>query len=150
MSRSTRLCRLAAEPDPTAVRESPHGWDAASPYGRREVVSRQIHGGDFAQNRIFGSPGKRVISIGWTVKLSIARQARKRMRAKGGGYRRDHLRALAQRVEVDAKEVRIMCGKSELLRTLVAASGAKTAGFGVPSLAPKWLPGPDSNQRPTG
>ena len=35
-----------------------------------------------------------------------------------GGYRRDHLRALAQRVEVADAEVRIMGSKSELLRTL--------------------------------
>jgi homoserine dehydrogenase len=48
-----------------------------------------------------------------------------------GGY-------YAQRVEVDAKEVRIMGSKSVLLRTLVAASRAKTAGFGVPSFVPKW------------
>jgi hypothetical protein len=54
------------------------------------------------------------------------------------GYRRDYLRALAQRVEIDAKELRIMGSKSELLRTLVAASSAKTAGFGVPSSVPKW------------
>jgi len=27
------------------------------------------------------------------------------MRVEGGGYRRDHLRALAQRIEVDAKEL---------------------------------------------
>jgi hypothetical protein len=52
------------------------------------------------------------------------------MRTETGGYRRDHLRALAQRFKVGAK--------SELLRTLVAASGAKTAGFGVPSFVPKW------------
>src|SRR5262249_573186 len=38
---------------------------------------------------------------------TFARQARNRMRTESGGYRRDHLRALAQRVEVDAKEVRI-------------------------------------------
>jgi hypothetical protein len=49
-----------------------------------------------------------------------------------------HLRALAQRVEVEANEVRIMGSKSVLLRTLVAASSAITAGFGVPSLLPKW------------
>jgi hypothetical protein len=47
---------------------------------------------------------------------TFAGHARKRMRTKGGGYRRDHLRALAQRVEVDAKEVRIMDSKSVLLR----------------------------------
>jgi site-specific DNA recombinase len=69
---------------------------------------------------------------------TFARQARKRMRTESGGYRRDHLRALAQRVEVDAKEVRIMGSKSVLLRSLVVASSAKTAGFGVPSFVPKW------------
>ena len=68
----------------------------------------------------------------------FARTARKRMRTESGGYRRDYLRALAQRVEVDAKELRIMGSKSELLRTLVAASSAKPAGFGVPSSVPKW------------
>src|ERR1700716_3796949 len=68
----------------------------------------------------------------------FASQARRRMRTESGGYRRDHLRALAQRIEVDVKEVRIMGSKSVLLRTLVAASSAKTAGFGVPSFVPKW------------
>ena len=76
---------------------------------------------------------------------TFATQARRRMRTESGGYRRDHLRALAQRIEVDAKEVRIMGSKSELLRTLVAASSAKTAGFGVPSSVPKWRARRDSN-----
>ena len=76
---------------------------------------------------------------------SFARTARKRMRTESGGYRRDHLRALAQRVEVDAKEVRIMGAKSVILRALVAASSAKTAGFGVPSFVPKWRTRHDSN-----
>jgi site-specific DNA recombinase len=76
---------------------------------------------------------------------TFARQARKRMRTESGGYRRDHLRALAQRVEVDAKEVRIMGSKSALLRTLIAVSSAKTAGFGVPSSVPKWRARRDSN-----
>jgi DNA invertase Pin-like site-specific DNA recombinase len=69
---------------------------------------------------------------------TFARAARKRMRIDGGGYRRDHLRALAPRVEVDQKELRVMGLKSVLLRTLVAASSAKTAGLGVPSSVPKW------------
>jgi hypothetical protein len=60
---------------------------------------------------------------------TFARTARKRMRTESGGYRRDYLRALAQRVEVDAQELRIMGSKSELLPTLVAASSAKTGGF---------------------
>jgi site-specific DNA recombinase len=76
---------------------------------------------------------------------AFARTARKRMRTEGGGYRRDYLRALAQRVEVDAKELRIMGSKSELLSTLVAASSAKTVGFGVPSSVPKWRARRDSN-----
>jgi site-specific DNA recombinase len=76
---------------------------------------------------------------------TFARTARRRMRTESGGYRRDHLRALAQRVEVDAKEVRIMGSKSALLRTLVAVSSAKTAGFGVPSFVPKWRARRDSN-----
>jgi site-specific DNA recombinase len=76
---------------------------------------------------------------------TFARTARKRMRIEGGGYRRDYLRALAQRVEVDAQELRIIGSKSELLRTLVAASSAITAGFGVSSSVPKWRTRHDSN-----
>jgi site-specific DNA recombinase len=67
------------------------------------------------------------------------------MRTENGDYRRDHLRALVQRVEVDQKELRIMGSKSALLRALVAASSAKTAGFGVPSSVPKWRARHDSN-----
>jgi site-specific DNA recombinase len=76
---------------------------------------------------------------------AFAKTVRKRVRTEGGGYRRDYLRALAQRVEVDAQELRIMGSKSELLRTLVVASSAKTAGFGVPSFVPKWRARRDSN-----
>jgi len=59
---------------------------------------------------------------------------------EGGGYRRDHLRALAQRVEVDREEVRIMGSKSNLLRVL-AANGVGTAVGGVPTVVPKWRRG---------
>jgi hypothetical protein len=52
---------------------------------------------------------------------------------------------VAQRVEVDAKEVRIKGSKSVLLRMLVAAESAKTAGFDVPSFVPKWRARRDSN-----
>ncbi|HMA70096.1 MAG TPA: hypothetical protein VKP67_01180 [Xanthobacteraceae bacterium] len=76
---------------------------------------------------------------------TFARVARKGVRTESGGYRRDHLRALAQRVEVDAEEIRIMAAKSVLLRTLVAASSAKSAMFGVPSFVPKWRARRDSN-----
>jgi site-specific DNA recombinase len=67
------------------------------------------------------------------------------MRTESGSYRRDHLRALAQRVEVDTKEVRIMGSKSVLPRTLVAASSAKTADFGVTRFAPKWRAAADED-----
>ncbi len=67
------------------------------------------------------------------------------MRLENGGYRRDHLRALAQRVEVADKEVRIMGTKSELLRTLVAASGGKSVAFGVQSSVLKWRARRDPN-----
>jgi site-specific DNA recombinase len=64
------------------------------------------------------------------------------------GYRRDHLRALAQRVEVADDEVRIMGSKSELLRTLVAASSGQSAAFGVHSSVLKWRARRDSNSQP--
>ena len=80
---------------------------------------------------------------------TIARTARKRMRTDGGGYRRDHLRAPVQRVEVDQKELRMMGPKTGLLRTLVAAESAKTADFGVPNSVPKWRARRDSNSRPS-
>jgi hypothetical protein len=44
----------------------------------------------------------------------FANAARTRIRAASGGYRRDHLRLLAQRVEVEDREVRIMGSKSNL------------------------------------
>lgn len=52
---------------------------------------------------------------------TLSSAAREKLRLEGGGYRRDHLRAFAQRVEVADKEVRIMGSRSELLQNLVAA-----------------------------
>ncbi len=77
----------------------------------------------------------------------FARTARERMRIEGGGYRRDHLRALAQRVEVADKEVRIMGSKGDLLRTLAAGAGVAPATPGVRSSVLKWRRGRDSNPR---
>ncbi len=79
---------------------------------------------------------------------TFARAARQRIRLDSGGYRRDHLRALAQRVEVADTEVRIMGSKSELLRTLVAASGGKSGVVGVQSSVLKWRTRHDSNVWP--
>jgi site-specific DNA recombinase len=77
----------------------------------------------------------------------FATTARERIRINGGGYRREHLRALAQRVEVADKEVRIMGSKGDLLRTLAASSGVKPATPGVRSSVPSWRMGWDSNPR---
>jgi site-specific DNA recombinase len=75
---------------------------------------------------------------------TFASTARDRMRLPGGGYRRDHLRALAQRVEVDDGEVRIMGSKGDLLSTLAGAADVKGT---VPSFVPKWRRRWDSNPR---
>ena len=77
---------------------------------------------------------------------TFAATARRRIRLEGGGYRRDHLRAVAQRVEVGREEVRITGSKSNLLRVL-AANGVATAAGGVPTVVPKWRSGWDSNPR---
>ena len=73
----------------------------------------------------------------------FARTARQRIRLEGDGYRRDHLRAFAQRVEMAEGEVRIMGSKSRLLQTLVAKGGVNS----VPTQGLKWRKGWDSNPR---
>lgn len=77
---------------------------------------------------------------------TFASTARRRIRLPNGGYRRNHLRALAQRVEVDKGEVRIMGSKTNLLRVL-AANGVAAAVGGVPTVIPNWRSGRDSNPR---
>ena len=64
----------------------------------------------------------------------FAETARQRIRLEGGGYRRDHLRALAQRVEVSDGEVRIMGSKSRLLQVLAGKNGVNS----VPTQGLKW------------
>ena len=71
----------------------------------------------------------------------FARTARERIRIDGGGYRRDHLRALAQRVEVADREVRITGSKSNLFHALTATSGVKSAALGIRSSVLKWRRG---------
>jgi hypothetical protein len=71
----------------------------------------------------------------------FAAVARRRMRGRDGGFRRDHLRALAQRVEVAEREVRIMGSRNELLRVLASANGVGTAANGVRTYIPKWRRG---------
>ena len=77
----------------------------------------------------------------------FARRARERIRGHEGGYRRDHLRALAQRVVVADDAIRIMGSKTELLKTLIAGQGRQSAPIGVPRGGLKWRTGWDSNPR---
>ena len=91
----------------------------------RHLLLRQMRGSDDASHwpRQYGSDQIALDSSG--------NQGVSPDMLKAFGYRRDHLRALVQRVEVADDEVRIMGSKSELLRTLVAASSVETAAFGV-------------------
>jgi site-specific DNA recombinase len=73
----------------------------------------------------------------------FANAARQRIRNDDGAYRRDHLRALAQRVEVAEGEVRIIGSKSWLHQTLTANGGANRA----PTQGLKWRKRWDSNPR---
>ena len=76
---------------------------------------------------------------------AFATAVRKRLRKSDGTYRRDHLRAVAQRIEVINKtKARIMGSCAALLKTLVAASAQKAA-HGVPNLEPKWRATLDEN-----
>ena len=68
----------------------------------------------------------------------FASAARRRIRGKDGGYRRDHLRALTQRVEVSEREVRIMGSKNTLLPVLAASNGVESAANGVRIHVPEW------------
>src|SRR5690606_25539007 len=77
----------------------------------------------------------------------LATEARSRLRLAKGGYRREYVGALAQRVEVADDAIYIKGNKHTLLRTLVATKGGKTTGIGVPDFIPKWRRGRDSNPR---
>ena len=74
---------------------------------------------------------------------TFAETARRHIRLEGGGSRRDHLRALAQRVEVADGEVRIMGSKSRLLQVLTGKNGVNS----VPTQGLKWRRGSPPNYR---
>ena len=76
----------------------------------------------------------------------FAQAARRKLRNIDGTFRRDHLRALAQRIDViDGGEIQITGSKDKLLQALTATSSAETAANGVRSFIPKWRPLGDSN-----
>jgi len=71
--------------------------------------------------------------------------AQERLRIGGGSYRRDHLRGLAQRVEIADKEGRIVRSKRDLLRTLVAGPGVTPVTRGIRSSVLNWRAAPDDD-----
>jgi site-specific DNA recombinase len=81
----------------------------------------------------------------------FAMAARRKLRDRECGYRRDHLRALTQRVEVDSNtEAFIIGSRTGLLRALASSdSGDSAAVCGVLGFKPKWRARNDSNVRPS-
>ena len=80
---------------------------------------------------------------------AFAAAMKKKLRNGDGSFARDQVRAVAQRVEVVSRtEVRIRGQRSELLRTLTAASGVEAAVLGVRAFEPKWRTRQDSNLWP--
>jgi site-specific DNA recombinase len=110
-----------------------------------KAIRDQAHADADRAQAMLASAGQQAITPAMVQKF--ARTARERIRIDGGGYRREHLRALAQRVEVADGEVRIMGSKGDLLRTLAAASGVKSATPGVRSSVLSWRREWDSNPR---
>jgi len=80
---------------------------------------------------------------------AFALALRKKLRRNDGTFARDQIRTVAQRVEVVSKtEVRIRGLRTELIRTLTAASGVEAAVLGVRAFEPKWRTRHDSNVWP--
>lgn len=81
---------------------------------------------------------------------AFALAMRKKLRRNDGTFARDQIRAVAQRVEVVSKtDVRIRGLRTELMRTLTAASGVEAAVVGVRAFELKWRARNDSNVRPS-
>ncbi len=80
---------------------------------------------------------------------SFAVETKRRLRREDGGYRRHQIQALAERVEVGDREIRISGSTSSLVKALVASGSSVNSDTNcVRSFDPKWLPELDSNQRP--
>ena len=112
---------FAGRPAAAAIRAPISGFSAAragvTPPDNIDSIARAILRRSGAD-----SPAKaaRCRDYACSVKAGRVKKA-----AGQGGYRRDHLRALAQRAEVADRDVRIMGTNGKPLRTLAAASSAK-------------------------
>ena len=98
-----------------------------------------------------GSDRDRPIEITPEIVARLGREASRKLRTSDGSYARHYVQSIAQRVEVGDDAVHIVGSQRLLLRALMAADGVVlNRRREVRSFEPKWLPGPDSNQRPTG
>lgn len=74
---------------------------------------------------------------------------REMFRDDKGAYRRDLIRAVAQKVELLSPHEAKICGsRVELLRTLASNNGVESAALELPGFAPGWRALQDSNLRP--
>ena len=79
----------------------------------------------------------------------FAEATRKALRNEDGTFRREILRAIAQRVEIKSKvELEVAGCQVELFRSLAASNGVKAAALAIPSRVPEWRALQDSNLRP--
>jgi hypothetical protein len=118
--------------------ESPNDLhDYANPVSPRRV-SRRAH----------GVTGQSTVTDDWPNPVPID-DAELRAIEGNGTFARDQVRAIAQRVEVvSRKEVRIRGLRSELLRTLTAASGVEATVPGVHAFELKWRARQRNFERP--
>lgn len=80
------------------------------------------------------------------VNLALTRQA---LRQEDGTFRRDIVRAIAQRVEIKSKtEIEVSGCRVELMRSMAVTSGSHAAAVAVPAREPEWRALQDSNLRP--
>ncbi|SDR45455.1 Site-specific DNA recombinase [Rhizobiales bacterium GAS113] len=75
--------------------------------------------------------------------VRFARLAREGLRRDDGTFRRSHVQKIVQRAEVGADQIVVRGSALKLFETLVAPGGkcgVETAGIGVRSFVPRWLP----------
>ena len=123
--------------------------DASNLKGRIAELKRIRDAAGADADRAESRTGEGTAQITPEALARFASEARPRIRAKDGSFRRHHLQTLVQRVEVGTGKIRIKGSKMRLLQTLVASggkSGVETSATGVRSFVPNWLPDLDSNQ----